>query len=165
MSHIKVLLTVPDALCYAVLCCAAHSVDSVEEEVAAELKQLMDEVWVLGSLSHPSITRFCALCLDPPMIVMQVRSDASSAYLCAGSVVLRANSRVCWPTRPHKRCCMLCEGRHGGEGVHSRAYAVPGIAALSLPCALHGSVAAAWFLLPLATAKCCCECFSGCWRC
>lgn len=31
----------------------------------------MDEVWVLGSLSHPSITRFCALCLDPPMIVMQ----------------------------------------------------------------------------------------------
>lgn len=50
------------------------SVDSVEEEVAAELKQLMDEVWVLGSLSHPSITRFCALCLDPPMIVMQVSS-------------------------------------------------------------------------------------------
>lgn len=50
------------------LCC---SVDSVEEEVQAELKQLMDEVWVLGSLSHPSITRFCALCLDPPMIVMQ----------------------------------------------------------------------------------------------
>lgn len=46
--------------------------DSVEEEVAAELKQLMDEVWVLGSLSHPSITRFCALVLDPPMIVMQV---------------------------------------------------------------------------------------------
>lgn len=39
--------------------------------MAAELKQLMDEVWVLGSLSHPSITRFCALCLDPPMIVMQ----------------------------------------------------------------------------------------------
>lgn len=55
-------------LCCAVVCC---SVDSVEEEVAAELKQLMDEVWVLGSLSHPSITRFCALCLDPPMIVMQ----------------------------------------------------------------------------------------------
>jgi hypothetical protein len=58
-------------LCYGVLC----SVDSVEEEVAAELKQLMDEVWVLGSLSHPSITRFCALCLDPPMIVMQVSSS------------------------------------------------------------------------------------------
>lgn len=56
-----------------VSCC---SVDSVEEEVAAELKQLMDEVWVLGSLSHPSITRFCALVLDPPMIVMQVRGCA-----------------------------------------------------------------------------------------
>lgn len=58
------------------------SVDSVEEEVAAELKQLMDEVWVLGSLSHPSITRFCALCLDPPTIVMQVRCSVPDAEVC-----------------------------------------------------------------------------------
>jgi hypothetical protein len=66
-----------------------YSVDSVEEEVAAELKQLMDEVWVLGSLSHPSITRFCALCLDPPMIVMQVCGAAISAVTpWCGSVAL-----------------------------------------------------------------------------
>jgi hypothetical protein len=51
-------------------CC---SVDSVEEEVGRELKELMDEVFLLGSLNHPCIMRFCALCLDPPMIVMQVR--------------------------------------------------------------------------------------------
>lgn len=69
VSDLTLLGVLPHAVLCAVLRC---SVDSVEEEVAAELKQLMDEVWVLGSLSHPSITRFCALCLDPPMIVMQV---------------------------------------------------------------------------------------------
>ena len=64
--------------------------DSVEEEVAAELKQLMDEVWVLGSLSHPSITRFCALVLDPPMIVMQVSHPGTmvaAALSSAGRVI------------------------------------------------------------------------------
>jgi serine/threonine protein kinase len=46
-------------------------VDSVEEEVNQELKTLMDEVYLLGSMSHPNIMRFCAVCLDPPMIVTQ----------------------------------------------------------------------------------------------
>lgn len=64
-----------------------RSVDSVEEEVVAELKQLMDEVWVLGSLSHPSITRFCALCLDPPMIVMQVRAGGIGVSMVAGQTL------------------------------------------------------------------------------
>ena len=47
------------------------SVDSVEEEVMQELKTLMDEVYLLGTMSHPNIMRFCAVCLDPPMIVTQ----------------------------------------------------------------------------------------------
>jgi len=68
--------------CSCRVCVVLCSVDSVEEEVAAELKQLMDEVWVLGSLSHPSITRFCALCLDPPTIVMQVRCPVFTAGVC-----------------------------------------------------------------------------------
>jgi hypothetical protein len=53
------------------------SVDSVDEEVSRELKALMDEVFLLGSLTHPSISRFCALCLDPPLIVMQYYSHGS----------------------------------------------------------------------------------------
>lgn len=52
-------------------CCCSCSVDSVEEEVNQELKTLMDEVYLLGSMSHPNIMRFCAVCLDPPMIVTQ----------------------------------------------------------------------------------------------
>lgn len=34
---------------------------------------MQNEVNMLGSLLHPNITRFMAVCLDPPMIVMQVR--------------------------------------------------------------------------------------------
>jgi serine/threonine protein kinase len=62
-------------MCCLVCCCC--SVDSVDEEVSRELKALMDEVFLLGSLTHPSISRFCALCLDPPLIVMQYYSHGS----------------------------------------------------------------------------------------
>jgi hypothetical protein len=81
------------------------SVDSVDAEVAAELKQLMDEVWLLGSLSHPSITRFCAVVLDPPMIVMQV-----CVCVC---VCVCVSVRVC--------VCVVCVLRAAGCGLRAGA--------------------------------------------
>eukprot|EP00879_Flechtneria_rotunda_P032704 GHRR01035978.1.p1 GENE.GHRR01035978.1~~GHRR01035978.1.p1 ORF type:complete len:106 (-),score=25.61 GHRR01035978.1:68-385(-) len=54
-----------------------RSVDSIDEEVAHELEGMMGEVFLLGSLTHPSVSRFCALCLDPPMIVMQYYAHGS----------------------------------------------------------------------------------------
>lgn len=66
--------TLADMPFFVRLCC---SDDSLEEEVQRELKDLMDEVFLLGSLTHPCISRFCALCLDPPMIVMQYYSHGS----------------------------------------------------------------------------------------
>lgn len=37
-----------------------------------EYAALFNEVQLLGSLSHPSVMRFLAVCVEPPMIVMQV---------------------------------------------------------------------------------------------
>lgn len=101
-------------------CDVLCSVDSVEEEVAAELKQLMDEVWVLGSLSHPSISRFCALCLDPPTIVMQVSFSAAARQrqLAKGlwvksrlSAVLASKHRQL----PDGGCRLWCCSCHGSR--------------------------------------------------
>lgn len=39
---------------------------------------------MLGSLLHPNITRFMAVCLDPPMIVMQVRGHDRQLVLQGG---------------------------------------------------------------------------------
>ena len=81
------------------MCC--NSDDSVEEEVQRELKELMDEVFLLGSLTHPCISRFCALCLDPPMIVMQYYPHGSLYELLKRGKKgdRRALQELTWPKR------------------------------------------------------------------
>lgn len=61
----------------------------------------MDEVFLLGSLTHPSISRFCALCLDPPMIVMQYYSHGSMFELLKRGKRgdRRALQELTWPKR------------------------------------------------------------------
>jgi hypothetical protein len=39
---------------------------------SAVAASLANEVHMLGSLSHPNVVRFCAVCLEPPMIGVRV---------------------------------------------------------------------------------------------
>ena len=94
------------------------SEDSVDAEVAAELKELMNEVYLLGSLSHPNIMRFCAVCLDPPMIVTQYYSQGSLFDLLkrARRGDKRAQAELTW----RKRIEMLRDVAAGMVFLHSR---------------------------------------------
>ncbi|KAF6253127.1 hypothetical protein COO60DRAFT_1463350 [Scenedesmus sp. NREL 46B-D3] len=98
--------------------CVLASVDSVDEEVSRELKALMDEVFLLGSLTHPSISRFCALCLDPPLIVMQYYSHGSMYDLLKRG--RRGDKRALQELTWAKRLDMLRDIASGMVFLHSR---------------------------------------------
>jgi serine/threonine protein kinase len=113
------------------------SEDSVEAEVAAELKELMNEVYVLGSLTHPNIMRFCAVCLDPPMIVTQYYQQGSLFDLLkrARRGERRAAAELAWS----KRLDMLRDIAGGMVFLHSRR-----------PTVVHGDLRSPNLLLDMA---------------
>ena len=113
------------------------SEDSVDAEVAAELKELMNEVYLLGSLSHPNIMRFCAVCLDPPMIVTQYYSQGSLFDLLkrARRGDKRAQAELTW----RKRIEMLRDVAAGMVFLHSRR-----------PPVVHGDLRSPNLLLDMA---------------
>lgn len=135
-------------------CPAPRSDDSVDAEVAAELKSLMDEVYLLGSLSHPNIMRFCAVCLDPPMIVTQYYQHGSLFDLLkrARRGDKRAQAELSWP----KRIDMLRDVAGGMVFLHSRR-----------PTVVHGDLRSPNLLLDMAFDRWVCTCAGavGWWTC
>lgn len=78
----------------------------------------MNEVHLLGSLTHPNIMRFCAVCLDPPMIVMQYYAHGSLFEMLkrAHKGDKRAHKELSWT----KRLSMLRDVAAGMSYLHSR---------------------------------------------
>jgi serine/threonine protein kinase len=111
--------------------------DSIDAEVVAELKELMNEVFLLGSLSHPNIMRFCAVCLDPPMIVTQYYQHGSLFELLkkARRGDRRAAAELTWS----KRLDMLRDVAAGMVFLHSRR-----------PAVVHGDLRSPNLLLDMA---------------
>ena len=67
------------------------NVSKVTACLANCVQEMQNEVHLLGSLSHPNIMRFMAISLDPPTIVMQVRTPDCTAILIVGP-------KLCAPT-------------------------------------------------------------------
>lgn len=109
--------------------------------MAAELKELMNEVFMLGSLSHPNIMRFCAVCLDPPMIVTQYYQHGSLFQLLkkARRGEKRAQAELSWS----KRLEMLRDVASGMVFLHSRR-----------PPVVHGDLRSPNLLLDMAFDRC-----------
>lgn len=109
----------------------------MDAEVVAELKELMNEVYLLGSLSHPNIMRFCAVCLDPPMIVTQYYQHGSLFELLkkARRGDRRAQAELTWS----KRLDMLRDVAAGMVFLHSRR-----------PAVVHGDLRSPNLLLDMA---------------
>ncbi len=109
----------------------------MDAEVGAELKELMNEVFLLGSLSHPNIMRFCAVCLDPPMIVTQYYQHGSLFELLkkARRGDRRAQAELTWS----KRLDMLRDVAAGMVFLHSRR-----------PPVVHGDLRSPNLLLDMA---------------
>lgn len=97
----------------------------------------MDEVYLLGSLSHPNIMRFCAVCLDPPMIVTQYYQHGSMFDLLKRSRRgdKRSQAELSWS----KRVDMLRDVAAGMVFLHSRR-----------PAVVHGDLRSPNLLLDMA---------------
>ncbi|EFJ49685.1 hypothetical protein VOLCADRAFT_33660, partial [Volvox carteri f. nagariensis] len=101
-----------------------------------EYQSLMHEVTLLGSLSHPNIMRFLAMCLDPPCIVMQYYPHGSLFDLLhkAHKGNPKAAKELTWS----KRLDMLRDVASGMQYLHSRK-----------PPVIHGDLRSPNLLLDL----------------
>ncbi|MEW5318025.1 MAG: hypothetical protein WDW38_009279 [Sanguina aurantia] len=84
-----------------------------------EYAALFNEVQLLGSLSHPSVMRFLAVCVEPPMIVMQYYPHGSLYDLLkrARSGNPKAVKELSW----QKRVEMLLDIASGMQYLHQKS--------------------------------------------
>ncbi|GLC35543.1 hypothetical protein PLESTB_000196300 [Pleodorina starrii] len=99
-----------------------------------EYAALMNEVTLLGSLSHPNIVRFLAMCVEPPCIVMQYYSHGSLFNMLRNAAKGRAAKEMTWS----KRLEMLRDVAAGMQYLHSRK-----------PPVIHGDLRSPNLLLDL----------------
>ena len=115
-------LCAPPVPCLAVVCLPAqvavkeligfNNSDMTESKLWQEM---MNEVHFLGCLSHPNIMRFMAVCLDPPMIVMQYYPHGSLFDLLRKA--RGGNQRCIKELQWNKRLEMLkVRTQQGGQG-------------------------------------------------
>lgn len=83
-----------------------------------ERKALIHEVHLLGSMSHPNVMRFCAVCFNPPIIVTQYYPHGSLFDLLKKGRRgdKRATSELTWIRRIH----MLRDVASGMQFLHTR---------------------------------------------
>lgn len=55
---------------------------------------LLKEVGILAKLTHPNLVRFCGVCLDPPLVVMEFYRNGSMFKMleCARAAVQQGRS-------------------------------------------------------------------------
>lgn len=69
---------------------------------------LLKEVGLLAKLTHPNLVRFCGVCLDPPLVVMEYYRNGSVYKMLEGAraaVQQGRTNKVCvWYQDAPKAC-------------------------------------------------------------